>query len=117
MILTLALITYPKMNALVAKIKSKRGREDQSLTSSVGAGPRYAEVPTTDDSGSESDFTSTSSTGKPRFISQTYTHKSVGSTAGSNTEGTTGAGTSTKGSSGPAFKSSASQSPTWSSNH
>lgn len=124
MILTLALVTYPKMYALVARIKAKkqRGRgEDRSVIGTVGSGQvRYAEVPTTEESESESDFTTASSSNKPRFISQTYTHKSIGSTGGTTGEaasggtGGTGTGTGTKGSSGgPVFRSSASQSSAW----
>lgn len=110
MILTIALVTYPKFGAIMARVKSKKQRdEDRSLAGTAGSGQaKYAEVPTTDESGSESDFTSAGSTGKPRFISQTYTHKSAGSTSG--TEGAVSGTTGTKGSSGPVFKSSASQS-------
>lgn len=76
--LTLALLVFPKIIAISESRKSRKKRqaEEQSLAASSGA-PVYAEVPTTEDSGAESDFTSGGSTsGKPKFISQTYTRAS-----------------------------------------
>lgn len=77
MYLTLALLVFPKAIAITERLKSKKKRraEEQSLASSAGT-PRYVEVPTTDDSGSDSDFTSASTSAKPKFISQTNTRRS-----------------------------------------
>jgi hypothetical protein len=131
MILTISLLSYPRLYALFSHMNAKKRRGGgTSITDSAGA-PRYAEVPTTDEE-SESDFTSASSTSKPRFVSQTYVHKSGTGSGGptsdnppSGTLGTssattgTGTGSGTPGgSSGMVRRSSASKSSggIWSSN-
>lgn len=94
MYLTLALLAIPKIIAINKhrSAKKKRKDESQSLMASSGAA-RYAEVPTTDESGSESDMTSAagSASNKPKFISQTNTRASSGTGTGT----TTGTGTGT----------------------
>lgn len=97
MYLTLALICMPKAIAIYNQIKARRKKEaeEPSIASSV-ASPRYVELATSDDSGSESDFTAASGSEKPRFISQTNTRKSASGDLGSGS----GAATPSRGSSG-----------------
>lgn len=86
LIITIALISYPKVNALILHIKNKRARK-KAEERGVGGANRYAALPTAEESEdiSGESFTSISSTTKPRFISETYTHKSGGRSTGDTT--------------------------------
>lgn len=71
MVLTMALLSYPKVQALIHRIRAKKQRRSRHMEL-VGAGAApYTPVPrTSDESDSDSDF-SANSTSKPRFLSQT----------------------------------------------
>lgn len=71
MMLTVALLSYPKVQALVRRIKAKRQRRSRHMELIGSGATPYTPVPgASDDSDTESDFTTNSAT-KPRFLSQT----------------------------------------------
>lgn len=71
MMLTVALLSYPKVQALVRRIKAKRQRRSRHMELIGSGAAPYTPVPeTSDDSDTDSDF-STTSAAKPRFLSQT----------------------------------------------
>lgn len=76
MTLTVALLSYPKAQALVHRIKAKRQRRSRHMEL-IGAGAApYTPVPgSSGESDSDSEFTATSSA-KPRFLSQTNIRRS-----------------------------------------